>query len=195
LVSAATATTAGKSSVASRPAGEGDSKKKMIKNNSDNIKVIKTEDNSMVFVKESDDNDDYEDYAGSTDDEEYNSVPRRNNSIKNNSAAPSKVVDIQGTAVFIKTLLHALDCGGCNEIACRKMRLVLGHFLSCSRRKNKNDDTGSSQGCHLCAQLINIVGQHSRHLCRAKENGRPCPVPMCDAMRKEFEEAEIAVEI
>ena len=34
--------------------------------------VIKTEENSMVFVKESDD---YEDYAGSTDDEEY-SVPR-----------------------------------------------------------------------------------------------------------------------
>ena len=29
----------------------------------------------MVFVKESDDNDDYEDYAGSTDDEDY-SVPR-----------------------------------------------------------------------------------------------------------------------
>ena len=30
---------------------------------------------------------------------------------------------------------------------------------------------------------------------RARENGRPCPVPMCDAMRKEFEEAEVAVEI
>jgi len=112
-------------------------------------------------------------------------VPRRNNSSKNN--APSKVVDIQGTAIFIKTLLHALDCGGCNDIACRKMRLVLGHFLSCSR-KSKNDHQGG-QGCHLCAQLINIVGLHSRHLCRARENGKACPVPMCDAMRKEFEEA------
>lgn len=62
-------------------------------------------------------------------------------------------------------LISSIYSSGCNEIACRKMRLVLGHFLSCSR-KNKNDHQGSGQGCHLCAQLINIVGLHSRHLCR-----------------------------
>jgi len=183
LVSAATAVVGN----VARPAEEEDSKKNK---SSDNIKVIKTEGkNSMVFVK--DHRDDYEEYAGSTDDEDY-SVPRRNNIMKNKAAAPSKVVDFQGTAVFIKTLLHALDCGGCNDVACRKMRLVLGHFLSCSRKSS----AGSGQGCHLCDQLINIVALHAKHLCRERENGRPCPVPMCDAMRKEMEgETETAIEI
>lgn len=169
-----------------RPAEEEDLKKKQ--NNIENIKVIKTEDNSMIFVKDA--AEDYEEYAGSTDDEDYTAT-RRTNRINNAAPAPpAKVVDFQGTAVFILALLHALDCGGCSDIACKKMRLVLGHFLSCSRKNN--------QGCSVCAQLINIVGQHAKHLCRARENGRPCPVPMCDAIRKEMageHEAEIAVEI
>ena len=104
------------------------------------LTVIKTEENSMVFVKDADE--DYEDYAGSTDDEDYTAirwvlvvslviiyycenfpdnynpeinilfVRRRNNRTNNATPAPpTKVVDFQGTAVFILALLHALDCG------------------------------------------------------------------------------------
>merc|ERR1712066_985345 len=77
-----------------RPAEEEDLKKQ---NSMDNIKVIKTEENSMVFVKDADE--DYEDYAGSTD-EDYTAIRRNNRTNNATPAPPTKVVDFQGTAVF-----------------------------------------------------------------------------------------------
>jgi hypothetical protein len=76
----------------------------------------------------------------------------------------------------------------CDDVACQKMRLVLGHFLSCPRQQQKKQIQGKPQEqlqCSLCSQLIGLVTQHARYLCKSRESGRPCPVPMCDAIREE----------
>ena len=80
-------------------------------------------------------------------------------------------------------------------MACEKMRLVLGHFLSCPRLQQspKNitkSPSAASTGCSLCSQLIALVVQHARHLCQAGGRGC-CPVPMCDAIRSEIREEEL----
>eukprot|EP00095_Tigriopus_kingsejongensis_P003748 maker-scaffold911_size81771-snap-gene-0.16 protein:Tk03748 transcript:maker-scaffold911_size81771-snap-gene-0.16-mRNA-1 annotation:"hypothetical protein DAPPUDRAFT_314347" len=51
--------------------------------------------------------------------------------------------------IFVSTLIHTLGCRDCSDQGCQKMRLVLGHFLTCQK-------TGASSPCLLCAQLIDI---------------------------------------
>ncbi len=71
------------------------------------------------------------------------------------------------------------------------MRLVLGHFLSCSRHRQQQQQHPhhhQKASCPLCSQLIGIVVQHAKHLCDAGKTGQACPVPMCDAIREELQQ-------
>lgn len=55
-------------------------------------------------------------------------------------------------------------------MACRKMRLVLDHFLRCGG------------ACPTCRQLVCLVAKHAVHLCDAPAGGG-CRVPMCDGLK------------
>ncbi len=115
----------------SRKMGEEKNTNNMKKSNNNAQVTVKKEldfDNNLVFVKQ--EQPDYEEYAGSTDDEagEFY-APRRpaaaglegkaavsanKPAALNKPASAKKVVNIDGTKVFIKTLLHALKCGYVN---------------------------------------------------------------------------------
>jgi hypothetical protein len=78
------------------------------------VKREMEEDSNMVFVTVKQEQPEYdEEYAGTTDDdEEFHTVPRKNSAnIATTPNAKKVAVDMKGTQVFIKTLLHALDCG------------------------------------------------------------------------------------
>ena len=66
------------------------------------------------------------------------------------------------------------------------MRLVLGHFLTCSKNKSRTEQ--EKKPCALCNQLISIVTRHAREQCDARCRGVACPVPMCDVITEEDEQ-------
>ena len=64
----------------------------------------------------------------------------------------------------------------CPQLACRKMRIVLQHYIRCGRLV-------AGETCQVCQQLLGIVTKHATQLCRV-EPDQPCPVPLCDGLRR-----------
>lgn len=62
--------------------------------------------------------------------------------------------------------------------ACQKMRLSLGHFLTCAKPKAGED-------CVICTQLKDLVARHARGHAHPLDPAHSCPVPMCDTFRAE----------
>jgi hypothetical protein len=83
-----------------------------------------------------------------------------------------------GTKAFIQILLHSRNCSSCEDTKCKKMKLVMSHYIKCTKLK-------SGQHCPLCRQLIRVISEHALYLCPNRGDGLkvPCPVPMCDIMR------------
>jgi len=82
-----------------------------------------------------------------------------------------------GTKAFIKIMLHSQKCSGCEDTKCKKMKMVMTHYIKCTKLK-------SGQHCPLCRQLLRVISEHSMYLCPNRVDGKfPCPVPMCDIMR------------
>lgn len=83
-----------------------------------------------------------------------------------------------GTKAFVVIMLHALKCTGCAENSCKKMKLVMKHYIQCTKLKEGGN-------CELCRQLLRVVAEHALYLCPSRIAGPklPCPVPMCDVMR------------
>ena len=69
-----------------------------------------------------------------------------------------------------------LNFRSCPQLSCRKMRIVLQHYIRCGRLV-------SGQKCLVCTQLLDIVTKHATLFCRAGA-GKPCPVPLCDDLRR-----------
>lgn len=76
---------------------------------------------------------------------------------------------------FINVMVHASKCKSCPQLSCRKMRIVLQHYIGCNRLVEE-------QRCQVCEQLLSIVTQHAILLCRVGR-GDACPVPLCDQLR------------
>jgi hypothetical protein len=83
-----------------------------------------------------------------------------------------------GTKAFIQIMLHTRNCSSCEDTKCKKMKLVMSHYIKCTKLKN-------GQHCPLCRQLIRVISEHAMYLCPNRVDGIkfPCPVPMCDIMR------------
>jgi len=84
-----------------------------------------------------------------------------------------------GTKAFIQIMLHATKCSSCDDIKCKKMKLVMSHYIQCTKLK-------SGQDCPLCRQLLRVVAEHALYLCPHRVGSDPkfpCPVPFCDVMR------------
>jgi len=83
-----------------------------------------------------------------------------------------------GTKAFIQILIHSRNCSSCEDTKCKKMKMVMSHYIKCTKLKN-------GQHCPLCRQLIRVISEHAMYLCPNREDGIkfPCPVPMCDIMR------------
>jgi len=83
-----------------------------------------------------------------------------------------------GTKAFIQIMLHTRSCSSCEDSKCKKMKMVMSHYIQCSKLKN-------GQQCLLCRQLIRVISEHALYLCPNRADGMkfPCPVPMCDIMR------------
>lgn len=83
-----------------------------------------------------------------------------------------------GTRAFIAVMLHTLNCSSCENAKCKKMKMVMSHYIKCLKLKN-------GENCTLCRQLLRVVAEHALYLCPNLQEGSklPCPVPMCDVMR------------
>jgi len=81
-----------------------------------------------------------------------------------------------GTQAFISILKHSKNCRSCEDVKCKKMKMVLSHFSACSKLKNGDQ-------CSLCSQLLKVVAQHSLYLCPYDGLKKSCAVPFCDLMR------------
>jgi len=83
-----------------------------------------------------------------------------------------------GTKAFISIMQHSLACSSCDDIKCRKMKMVMSHYIQCTKLKAGLD-------CGLCRQLLRVVAEHALYLCPHRIGGPkfPCPVPLCDVMR------------
>jgi hypothetical protein len=83
-----------------------------------------------------------------------------------------------GTKAFIQIMLHTRSCSSCEDSKCKKMKMVMSHYIQCTKLKN-------GQQCPLCRQLIRVISEHALYLCPNRADGMkfPCPVPMCDIMR------------
>lgn len=83
-----------------------------------------------------------------------------------------------GTRAFIQIMLHTRSCSSCEDSKCKKMKMVMSHYIQCTKLKN-------GQQCPLCRQLIRVISEHALYLCPNRLDGMkfPCPVPMCDIMR------------
>ena len=101
-----------------------------------------------------------------------------------------------GTQAFISILKHSKNCRydkkyeresyfwiriltyfrSCEDVKCKKMKMVLSHFSACSKLKNGDQ-------CSLCSQLLKVVAQHSLYLCPHDGLKKSCAVPFCDLMR------------
>jgi len=82
-----------------------------------------------------------------------------------------------GTRAFISILIHAKTCRSCDDAKCKKMKMVMNHYIGCQKLQNK-------QECGLCRQLLKVVAEHALYLCPSRNGLKlPCPVPMCDVMR------------
>ena len=70
------------------------------------------------------------------------------------------------------------NCSSCEDSKCKKMKMVMSHYIQCTKLKN-------GQQCPLCRQLIRVISEHALYLCPNRVDGMkfPCPVPMCDIMR------------
>ncbi len=64
----------------------------------------------------------------------------------------------------------------CPQLSCRKMRIVLQHYIRCGRLV-------AGDTCQVCQQLLGIVTKHATQLCRVEQD-QPCPVPLCDGLRR-----------
>jgi hypothetical protein len=102
------------------------------------------------------------------------SPPREVNGQQNNDPPNVRL----GTKAFIQILLHSRNCSSCEDTKCKKMKLVMSHYIKCTKLK-------SGQHCPLCRQLIRVISEHALYLCPNRGDGLkfPCPVPMCDIMR------------
>jgi len=105
--------------------------------------------------------------------------------VKTNSLPQVKVQNTDppnvrlGTKAFIQIMLHTRSCSSCDDSKCKKMKLVMSHYIKCTKLKN-------GQHCPLCRQLIRVISEHALYLCpnRGVDGIKfPCPVPMCDIMR------------
>lgn len=93
-------------------------------------------------------------------------------------------IDVSGTVAFVTILLHALKCSNCDKSACKKMTMVLRHYKTCAFKRNLYSETATvNKNCKICNQLLRIVGNHAKHLCKLPPNQVGCPVLMCDAFR------------
>jgi len=82
-----------------------------------------------------------------------------------------------GTRAFISILIHSKTCRSCDDAKCKKMKMVMNHYIGCQKLQNKQD-------CGLCRQLLKVVAEHALYLCPSRNGLKlPCPVPMCDVMR------------
>lgn len=82
----------------------------------------------------------------------------------------------EGTKGFISILRHSLPCRNqCQDIKCKKMKLVMHHYVRCTKLKNGQD-------CTLCRQLLRVIAEHALYLCTESPK-LPCVIPLCDAMR------------
>jgi len=65
------------------------------------------------------------------------------------SAAQENSVKLRlGSQAFVKILIHSKQCGSCDNLKCKKMKMIHDHFNKCSR----ND-----QNCPVCGQFIALV--------------------------------------
>jgi len=60
----------------------------------------------------------------------------------------TKIVRRPGTSAFIKIMSHARNCNSCENLKCKKMKLVYQHFIQCPK---------NGQNCPLCRQLIGLM--------------------------------------
>ena len=98
-----------------------------------------------------------------------NEVQRREN----------KSTEVQkGTRAFIEIMKHSIKCRSCDDTKCKKMKMVMSHYIKCTKLKD-------GENCLLCRQLLRVVAEHALYLCPNRVDGSklPCPVPMCDVMR------------
>jgi len=102
-------------------------------------------------------------------DNENEQQPRRDN----DSSEVQK-----GTRAFIEIMKHSIKCKSCEDTKCKKMKMVMSHYIKCTKLKN-------GESCLLCRQLLRVVAEHALYLCPNRVDGPklPCPVPMCDIMR------------
>jgi len=84
----------------------------------------------------------------------------------------------KGTRAFIEIMKHSIKCRSCDDTKCKKMKMVMSHYIKCTKLKN-------GESCLLCRQLLRVVAEHALYLCPSRLDGPklPCPVPMCDVMR------------
>lgn len=80
-----------------------------------------------------------------------------------------------GIEAFTGILLHASKCKSCPQLSCRKMRIVLEHYIQCGR-------LASGASCIVCKQLLDIVTKHAKQFCKVPK-GQPCPLPLCDQLK------------
>ena len=79
---------------------------------------------------------------------------------------------------FIEIMKHSIKCRSCDDTKCKKMTMVMSHYIKCTKLKD-------GENCLLCRQLLRVVAEHALYLCPNRVDGSklPCPVPMCDVMR------------
>lgn len=92
------------------------------------------------------------------------------------AAHPIKPDPSSGVDTFIAIMVHASKCKSCPQLSCRKMRIVLQHYIRCGRLV-------AGETCQVCQQLLGIVTKHATQLCRVEQD-QPCPVPLCDGLRR-----------
>jgi len=65
------------------------------------------------------------------------------------SAAQENSVKLSlGSQAFVKILIHSKQCGSCDNLKCKKMKMIHDHFNKCSR---------NGQNCPVCGQFIALV--------------------------------------
>ena len=72
--------------------------------------------------------------------------------------------------------VNFINYRSCEVSSCKKMRLVIGHFLSCKKMSN-------SLSCTVCNQMLKVINKHADY-CNS-EDQEACPVPLCDSIRGE----------
>ena len=87
----------------------------------------------------------------------------------------------------------------CNNMSCRKMKMVLKHYEQCRKKRKQvlknmvstgqrcnNKIAEQPQKCYVCLQLVTIVSRHSMFDCTVPYNQSGCPLFMCDSIRKMY---------